>query len=233
MNPFKLIYKYSLCGGGSGTGSIPKYNKSYINFVNYLIEDQKIKTILDIGCGDWQLGSQYELDNTDYIGIDVVDEVIQKNNDRYSKDNISFKYINILDNDEILNSEYDLIIIKDVMQHLSYKNIKEIISKIKNSKWKYLLLVNDQNSLYFYDIPNGGYRALNPKWVKDELGMKSINKFEYYEKIYLWIAGAILVLSALISVFKIGKKRGWILLLITIILVTLVLPKKIGLLFKK
>lgn len=41
----------------SGPGSTPNTTFEYRLFLEYVIKDLKIKTVLDYGCGDWQFSS--------------------------------------------------------------------------------------------------------------------------------------------------------------------------------
>lgn len=76
---FNKIYKYNLWGFGSGIGSISFLNKPYIDFINnYLNSHPDIKTIVDIGCGDWQIARNFNLKDKEYLGCDVSDFIIQK-----------------------------------------------------------------------------------------------------------------------------------------------------------
>ena len=163
-NIFDNIYKNkswgegSIEGGSSGSGSSPEVNKSYISFLSSFIKENNIKSIVDVGCGDWQIMSLLNTDNIHYKGYDVSKKIIDYNNKIHKKTNIEF-YVEDLDK----KSNYergDLLICKDVLQHLSYSKINNILSQL--NKYKYVIIINDivqdtNNS----DIDNGGYRSLD------------------------------------------------------------------------
>jgi 2-polyprenyl-3-methyl-5-hydroxy-6-metoxy-1,4-benzoquinol methylase len=135
---FNNIYKKNIWGGGSGTGSkLSHDNKWYLSFIKDIIKDKEIKTILDIGCGDWEIMKNFSYDGLKYDGIDIVKSVIDAN-ESYVKPNIHFYHKNIL-NEDINN--YDLIIIKDVLQHLEDNDIIKIMDKLMK-KGSYILCVN-------------------------------------------------------------------------------------------
>ena len=79
MKIFDTIYKYNLWLFGSGTGSLAINNKPYISFLNKFIKENNIKSVIDIGCGDWQISENIDWSNIKYLGIDVVQSVIDKN----------------------------------------------------------------------------------------------------------------------------------------------------------
>jgi 2-polyprenyl-3-methyl-5-hydroxy-6-metoxy-1,4-benzoquinol methylase len=89
---FNTIYKYNLWLFGSGSGSLAINNKPYINFLQNFIKEKSIKSIIDIGCGDWQLFEKINLSNTKYLGLDLVESVIEANKKKYGNSNVQFQY---------------------------------------------------------------------------------------------------------------------------------------------
>ena len=175
-NTFDNIYKNkswgegSIEGGSSGSGSSPEVNKAYLSFLSSFIKENNIKSIVDVGCGDWQIMSLLNTDNIHYKGYDVSKKIIDYNNKIHKKNNIEF-YVEDLDK----KSNYergDLLICKDVLQHLSYSKINNILSQL--NKYKYVIIINDivqdtNNS----DIDNGGYRSLDIQ--KQPFNIKNID----------------------------------------------------------
>jgi len=161
---FESIYKKKLWGedkngkGHSGHGSIPENTEEIKGMIEYFIDILKIKTILDIGCGDWQYMSRVNLNGIKYIGIDASKSVIAENNKLYSTNNIKFLHGNICDMDI---SFTDLIIVKDVLMHLSNSDINTILEKIYN-KCKYAIIVDDYDTISINaDIKTGEHRPIN------------------------------------------------------------------------
>jgi hypothetical protein len=76
---FTYIYENKIWGGTSGDGSTIEYNISdYIPFLKNFIIDNNIKTVVDIGCGDFQCGEQIynELDIL-YTGYEAYLKLIE------------------------------------------------------------------------------------------------------------------------------------------------------------
>lgn len=137
INVFNEIYKTSYWGNGSGDGSELKYCIPYINFLQKFFNDFNVKTIVDLGCGDWQFSKEINFKGKKYLGMDVAEEVIKTNNKLFSSKDIKFslleKYQDIPDS--------DLLLCKDIMQHLSIHENKKIIKEVF-PKFKYIISTN-------------------------------------------------------------------------------------------
>ena len=56
----------------------------------------KITSVLDIPCGDFNWMQKVDLSNIEYIGADIVEELIKKNIEIYEgKNNLRFKVLNL------------------------------------------------------------------------------------------------------------------------------------------
>lgn len=130
----KKIWEYN--GTLSGAGSVHSGVTEYITFLKKF----KHRNVLDIGCGDCKIYNDTPIFNN-HIGIDLVD--IEK----YSKIPTFIKFYNtsIFDFD-FNNVNFDLIIIKDVFQHLSTTSCICILEKIYDKKQVQCLITNDFNT---------------------------------------------------------------------------------------
>ena len=128
---FTEIYDKKRWGGGSGSGSkVSPDNLKYIGILEDIIKTNDIKTVCDIGCGDWEFSKyiNYNKMGVNYTGIDCVKSVIDSNIQKYKKDGIDFKHKSIDEN--YIPEGYDLIVIKDVIQHWEDKDILSFMKKI-------------------------------------------------------------------------------------------------------
>jgi hypothetical protein len=62
--------------GNSGTGSDPQNAKIYLSYLRSFLDENHIQSVVDLGCGDWRLGRLIDWNGKKYIGIDVVESVI-------------------------------------------------------------------------------------------------------------------------------------------------------------
>ncbi len=94
----------------------------------------------------------------DYIGGDIVDELIQDNQRRYGGDGRRFMHLDLLQ-DEL--PPVDLILCRDCLVHFSYQHIFRAIKNVKHSCSRYLLTTTFVGREANEDIPTGGWRPIN------------------------------------------------------------------------
>jgi len=147
-NKFTEIYDKKKWGckngkGSSGSGSNNSPDtKWYINLLMKHIEATGSKSICDIGCGDWEFSKTIDWGGLHYTGIDCVKSVIEDNIKNYEKDNIKFIHEDAgSTGGTTLAKGYDLVILKDVIQHWTDDKIKEILPQIIDNN-KFVLLGN-------------------------------------------------------------------------------------------
>jgi hypothetical protein len=95
--------------------------------------------VVDLGCGDFRIGQRIcSAISVNYVGVDIVSELIAYNQSRFGSESVSFKCANIID-DELPNGE--LCLIRQVLQHLSNKQISRVLTNC--TKFSYLLVTED------------------------------------------------------------------------------------------
>jgi len=140
---FTEIYRNNTWGTGtnhsplSGSGSNPENARSYVNFVSKVISEFGITSVLDVGHGDWAMWEDYNFDNVKYIGVDVAQDISAQNQDKFGNENRSFWQITM--GEKLPGAE--LLICKDVLQHLSSNDIGVLVEDFGN--FKYVILCND------------------------------------------------------------------------------------------
>jgi SAM-dependent methyltransferase len=144
-------------GMGSGPGSDPSANTAYLGLLSGLLATPGINTVLDIGCGDWQLMSRVRLEHLNYLGWDVAGSVIERNRQRFGSKSAVFEVRNPLF-DPI--PETDVVIMKDVLQHMPTAHVQQVLSRVV-SRCRWMLITNDHTLENGPDVPVGGYRRLN------------------------------------------------------------------------
>ncbi|MFC4268016.1 class I SAM-dependent methyltransferase [Polaribacter marinivivus] len=136
------IYEANLWGKNgddfySGEGSHhPNIVVPYVKVVSsFLTSFKNPITICDLGCGDFNIGSQLLSFSKEYFAVDIVPELIEHLKKQYPQKEVSFFCLDIA-KDELPKA--DCVIIRQVLQHLSNKEIKEIVSKLYD--YKYVIL---------------------------------------------------------------------------------------------
>ena len=137
-NHWQNYFKLNLQDSRSGPGSNLNYTSNMTQELEKFFVKENIKTILDIGCGDfiWMnlLLNKYDAYDK-YLGLDIVDELIKSNNLKYSNNKISFKTFDLV-KDETPKG-FDIILIRDVFIHLKNAQIINFLNHIKNLDTKF------------------------------------------------------------------------------------------------
>jgi 2-polyprenyl-3-methyl-5-hydroxy-6-metoxy-1,4-benzoquinol methylase len=161
---FAFIYENRLWKGSesaSGFGSGFSYTKNVRRELPKVITQLGINDIFDAGCGDfnWQK-SVFRGLKINYLGADIVEELINQNNNIYRSAVVKFQVLDIT-KDSIPKSQ--LIICRDVLFHLSNFDILKTLQNFLKSEASYFLLTSHENSDDFInsDIISGDFRRLD------------------------------------------------------------------------
>ena len=158
---FEYIYKNNSWRGVasvSGRGSDLDQTKTLIKELPSLFEDLNISSILDIPCGDFNWMKKINLNKYQYIGADIVKEIIDNNKKLYEKENVSFQHIDLI---EDALPRVDLILVRDCLVHFSYNDIFKALNNICHSGSKYLLTTTFTNQQSNGNIITGEWHTLN------------------------------------------------------------------------
>ncbi|WP_130287059.1 class I SAM-dependent methyltransferase [Aquimarina brevivitae] len=130
------IYENNLWGGEevdfySGIGSHhPDSVLPYIDAVSTFLKSlPEPVTVCDLGCGDFNVGKQLVECTSTFIGVDIVEALILRNQQMYPLNNVVFQCLDIAE-DPLPKA--DVAILRQVLQHLSNAEIKKIVSKLNN-----------------------------------------------------------------------------------------------------
>lgn len=143
---FKTVYEMQIWGKSddpselfcSGEGShnpevVSVYCNAVINLLNSF--DRKLD-IVDLGCGDFNIGSRIRPSCNNYIACDVVEQLIERNKQKFNDIGVDFRVLDIT-NDKLPFG--DIVFIRQVLQHLSNKQIFKVVQKLQG-KYEYLVL---------------------------------------------------------------------------------------------
>lgn len=84
--------------------------------------------IVDLGCGDYAIGQKIMHESPDrYLGCDIVPELIDYNKIKFGSDRISFLVLDAVADDL---PQGDVYLVRQVLQHLSNKEIQTLINKL-------------------------------------------------------------------------------------------------------
>ena len=158
---FRTIYQKHTWGkeSRSGEGSESEQTAEIKRAIPALLAELNVRSVLDAACGDFSWMSDLRLGIDSYVGVDIVPEMISENQKRYGSESVRFLHIDITKDDL---PRADLIICRDCLVHLSFKNIFRCLRTFKKSGSAYLLTTTYPGKLTrHWDIVTGMWRPLD------------------------------------------------------------------------
>tara|TARA_B100000963_G_C22518356_1_gene621796 strand:- start:116 stop:883 length:768 start_codon:yes stop_codon:yes gene_type:complete len=161
----------------SGVGSSLEYTSNLRKKLPYMFAQFKIKSVFDAPCGDFNWMKEVILTNDiSYLGTDIVSEIVNQNISNYSAKNISFFEGDLT---KISFPKSDLMILRDILFHLSYNDARKVIHNFLKSEIKFLLTTTHTQCNQNSDIYSGDFKFINlykhpynfpnkPLWVVDD-----------------------------------------------------------------
>jgi hypothetical protein len=182
MNVFEKIYQENYWGFGSGHGSLPSVTAEYSQYISNFISNNNITSVVDFGCGDWQFSRFMDWRKVDYTGYEIVPKLVKDNTKSYAAPNIKF----LLTPSSFKNLKpADLLLVKDVLQHLPQSEIENFITSVL-PKYKYSLITNNTlpENLLNMAIEKGGFRPLDLRLPPYNLSATAVFDFGKSHKTY-------------------------------------------------
>jgi hypothetical protein len=158
---FNYIYQNNVWGdreSASGSGSNVEQTKEIVSLISDVLRNFQVKTFLDIPCGDFHWMKNVDLKNIQYIGGDIVESIVVKNNQKFKSATKRFAVIDLI-SDEL--PQADLLLCRDCFVHLSHDKVLAALANIKRQKIKYLLTTTFPATKFNKDILTGEWRPLN------------------------------------------------------------------------
>ncbi len=158
---FQHAYRHNIWGDPesvSGPGSGLFRTESFRDQIPALLNELGANSLLDAGCGDFNWMKEVSLPVEQYVGIDIVPELIAHNRQRYTEVKRSFIH------GDILRAELprvDIILCRDCLVHFSFKDAWMALRNFKRSRSCYLLTTTFIEFPDNVEIETGGWRRLN------------------------------------------------------------------------
>jgi len=134
---FGEIYQRNLWGGEagafySGPGSDSHAALLYAEGIKAFIANRDVRSVVDLGCGDFRVATMFLGDDITYVGVEIVETLVTSNIANHQCDKISFQCLDIVD-DQLPTG--DLCLIREVFQHLSNAEILKVIPKLRQFRY--------------------------------------------------------------------------------------------------
>lgn len=137
---FRNTYRKGLWGSDgqskffSGIGSRGAAAQIYVERMSELLtayaeQFQRSLTIVDLGCGDFQVGNALmaRLPEFTYLGCDLLPELIAHNTENFATKRVRFRRLDIV-SDPLPKG--DVYLVRQVLQHLSNAEIMQVLEKL-------------------------------------------------------------------------------------------------------
>ena len=115
----------------SGEGSrIAQTVEPYVESVSQYVGSLPcIPDAVDLGCGDFTIGSLLRPLFNGYTACDIVPSLIEHNRERYKSLDVDFQVVNIVSDDDLPPG--DIVFVRQVLQHLSNRDIARALERIR------------------------------------------------------------------------------------------------------
>lgn len=172
---FTSIYERDAWKGGSGEGSTSDNTVLYREYLQTFLREKGVRTVVDLGCGDWQFSQMIDWKGISYLGVDVVPELVRNNRRQFGNDHINFALID--DPDSPLPGA-DLLIVKDVLQHWPTAMIQSFLKTL--GRFRFSLITNCIDAATNTDCVLGGYRGIDLRLPPFSLPCINVLEYEWH-----------------------------------------------------
>jgi SAM-dependent methyltransferase len=158
---FTDIFRGNKFGGTvsvSGIGSDLQQTRVLIYQLPDLLRKEHVRSVLDIPCGDFFWMRHVDLTGIDYLGADIVKELIERNQQQHQRGGVRFQRLDLV-KDRL--PEADLVLCRDCIVHLSFAEARRALLNICASRARLLLTTTFPDRKINVDIRTGDWRTLN------------------------------------------------------------------------
>ena len=158
---FRHIYKsnhWSAAESVSGPGSTLEETEPIRRELTSLLKELGATSLLDLPCGDFHWMQYTDLAGIDYIGGDLVGELIERNQAKHARDGVGFRKIDLV-NDAL--PTVDVILCRDCLVHLSFTDAHAALANVARYGAKWLQPTRFSSIKRNDDIVTGQWRPLN------------------------------------------------------------------------
>ncbi|TCW77490.1 class I SAM-dependent methyltransferase [Burkholderia sp. SRS-46] len=150
---FESVYKHNAWASGesrSGAGSELWYTKRLIEELPGALRKLDVSRVLDVPCGDFNWMKEVDLAGVEYIGGDIVPDLVEENTAKFGSKSRKFVVLDIV-SDELPSA--DLLLVRDCFIHFSNDLVLKSLRNIVRSDIRYIGLstVSDK---HYPDLAN-------------------------------------------------------------------------------
>lgn len=116
------------------------------------------RVLLDAPCGDFAWMQHVDLAGIQYIGGDIVPAIVAEDQRKFGRDSRRFMALD-LTRDSLPDA--DVLLCRDCLVHLSYANIRAVLSNVASSKIRCILMTSFPGRGDNRDVEDGDWRTLD------------------------------------------------------------------------
>jgi hypothetical protein len=144
----------SVSGPGSGLVQTAEIRRRLPGILQHL----GVSVLLDAPCGDFHWMRTLALGIGAYIGVDIVDEIVALNRERYGGPGRWFLQLDLASD---LLPRADLILCRDCLGHFAYRDVFRALDNFRSSGSRYLMATSFPALRANTEAETGDWRPLN------------------------------------------------------------------------
>lgn len=159
---FRLIWALDLWGGSlwrSGLGSTPEATRRLRAVLPGVLAELGVETLVDVPCGDFNWMCEVDLQETCYVGVDIVPEIVKRNRERFGESARRRFVLGDATRDPLPPGE--AILCRHLLPHLSFRDALAALEQFRRSGARWLLTTTFSSVETNRDIVTGDFRAIN------------------------------------------------------------------------
>lgn len=158
---FGYIHRVNLWGSeqsDSGVGSELSATRTLRTEIPQLLARLEAKTLLDLPCGDFGWMRHVDLGGIGYIGGDIVEALVARNQARFGGPGREFTLLDLTASDL---PRADVVLCRDCLVHFSYATVFAAFANLKRSGSTYLLTTTFPGLSFNIDCMDADWRPMN------------------------------------------------------------------------
>lgn len=142
----------------SGPGSAGWLVEALTAELPRLLARHGVRRLLDAPCGDFHWMSAVALGNVSYLGVDIVPALIEANRRNHARPGVEFACLDLC---RAAWPAADLVVCRDGLVHLSFRDLRQALVRLQRSPARLLLATTFPEWPENDDVLTGQWRPLN------------------------------------------------------------------------
>lgn len=142
----------------SGKGSNLETTAQLRVILPALLKDLGATSLLDVPCGDFFWMQHVDLTGIDYLGGDIVPDLVKANAKAHARPGIAFQVVDLISGPV---PKADVIFVRDCLVHLSNTHVQRALTNIARSGGTWLLTTTFPDTATNADIATGEWRPID------------------------------------------------------------------------